>query len=34
MELAREPVGGEEFGPLRAMTATDAGLSLVQKNHH
>jgi hypothetical protein len=27
-ELAREPVGGEEFGPLRTMTATGAGLSL------
>ncbi len=27
-ELAREPVGGEELGPLRAMTATGAGLSL------
>jgi hypothetical protein len=28
VELAREPVGGEELGPLRAMTATGAGLSL------
>jgi len=27
-ELAREPNGGEELGPLRAMTATGAGLSL------
>jgi hypothetical protein len=27
-ELAREPVRGEELGPLRAMTATGAGLSL------
>jgi hypothetical protein len=29
MKLAREPVGGEKLGPLRAMTATSAGLSLV-----
>jgi hypothetical protein len=28
VELACEPVGGEELGPLRAMTATGAGLSL------
>jgi hypothetical protein len=28
VELAREPVGGEELGPLQAMTATGAGLSL------
>ncbi len=27
-ELAREPVGGEELGLLRVMTATGAGLSL------
>jgi hypothetical protein len=27
-ELAHEPVGGEELGPLRAMTATGVGLSL------
>ncbi len=29
VELVREPVGGEELGSLRAMTATSAGLSLV-----
>jgi hypothetical protein len=28
VELAREPFGGEELGPLRAMTATGVGLSL------
>jgi hypothetical protein len=28
-ELAREPVGGEELGPLRPMMATGAGLSLM-----
>ncbi len=29
-ELAREPVDGEELGPLRAMTTTGAGLSLAR----
>ncbi len=28
VELARKPIGGEELGSLRAMTATGAGLSL------
>jgi len=28
-KLARKPIGGEELGPLRAMTATGASLSLV-----
>jgi len=28
VELAHEPVGGEELGPLRAMIATSVGLSL------
>jgi hypothetical protein len=29
-ELAREPIGGEELGPLQAMTATGVGLSLAR----
>jgi hypothetical protein len=28
VELARKPIGGEELGSLRTMTATGAGLSL------
>jgi hypothetical protein len=28
-ELAREPVGGDELGPLQAMMAIGVGLSLV-----